>query len=274
MLGITGLATRLRIPSQVSSRDISSPSSLNRLGDYGLSQTRYRKKFPRETYGEINAERCNSRWKREFKKKPCPALPIFAMITSLCSTGCTKNLVSTPIAEDGQSLLETTSNGEEELDKADFRCHGQDPSETPVLYAHFLEKSFQEEFCREDLLDSDLGAIECAPGPIFLKHQNAVDADAKEWVLPAVPDYFAWHLGRKASIDETIYIANANGFPIKSQTIKLENERDSTLVLFLKTSLAPRSRYYIYLVLNTPDSQKRWLQPLSIAPGPDENPPE
>lgn len=189
-----------------------------------------------------------------------------ALSTQLTMFGCPPKKSDSRAPTTSEEICHVDGDFEldEELEKAELRCHGPSNAHLPVLYAHYLGHQSSEELCTEDSILEPGGAISCAPGPVLLQHGNSVDAREREWVLPSLPDYFAWHLNGRTSIDEMIYIANANGFPIKSQSIKLENEHDATLVLFPKTALSPGAKYYLYLVRTTKDATQRWIQPITM----------
>jgi hypothetical protein len=190
------------------------------------------------------------------------ALSLFAAIAMVVMAAC-KNEKRIEHSDDNEIChLDKMLELDEELGKASMRCHAQNGRDTPVLYAHYLTKSARDEICTAEDVEDDRGAINCAPGPLLLSHGNSIDGTDREWKLTSLPDYFAWHLDDKSSVDEMIYIANANGFPIKSQSIKLENEHDSTLVLFPKTALTPGAKYYLYLVRKTPNNEEKqqWIQ--------------
>ena len=177
------------------------------------------------------------------------------LIMASCKPGLKDNRLSEEICHLNGSL-----ELDEELNKAALRCHRPNSGNAPVLYAHYLAPSTKVEICTDDLVEDSGGAINCAPGPVLLAHGNAVGNNDRDWILNGLPDYFAWHLDGKTSVDEMIYIANANGFPIRSQSIKLENAHESALVLFPKTVLAPGTKYYLYLVRTTASKTERWIQ--------------
>jgi hypothetical protein len=164
--------------------------------------------------------------------------------------------------EEGQTLLEPLIS-DDNLYRVDITCQGQNDHYAPVLYAHFLEQGVKEELCSLDPLSEHAGVVSCAPGPILLAQGHAIDSLEKEWILPALPDYFAWHIDSPASVNETLYIANATGFPIKSQIVKLESDGVVIMVLFPKTNLLPGASYYLYLTLNSEGEEKRWIQPIT-----------
>ncbi|OPZ23687.1 MAG: hypothetical protein BWZ03_00420 [bacterium ADurb.BinA186] len=60
------------------------------------------------------------------------------------------------------------------------------------------------------------------------------------------------------------YMTDQSGFPVKSQTIKINQEKDSLLVLLPKTKLEIGKTYYLYLVQKQETDQKTWIQPLAI----------
>lgn len=159
------------------------------------------------------------------------------------------------------------------LSKRDWSGCGQKTNgKTPVLYAHFLEQTLNDKICFEDVLTNISGALNCAPGPFLFEQENAVDVNEKQWELKAMPDYFVWHLDNRELIDESFFITNQSGFPIRSQTLKLQNDKDSTVVLLPKTALTPGVNYYIYLVLTTKDARQTWIQPIAAAAASQANP--
>lgn len=141
-------------------------------------------------------------------------------------------------------------------------CTGNKPTNAPNLYAHFLEQSLNDELCFEDVLSNKSGGFHCSPGPFLIEGGGVVDLVENEWKLSSTPDYFVWHLDNNAATDEHFYITNQQGFPIKSQAIRLQNDEDATMVL-LPSALAPGVKYYIYLTVNSPDSRKIWIQPIT-----------
>ncbi len=185
------------------------------------------------------------------------ALLIIGIINSLLIAAC-KPTPTTSNSDNDTCAVSLGLELDEELSEAAMRCHTPETIDAPVLYAHYLAQSIQEEICAEDVAEYSQGAINCAPGPVLLAHGNSIDTQDRDWRLSALPDYFAWHLNGKAGGEELMYIANANGFPIKSQSVKLENGHESTLVLFPKTTLTPGARYYLYLVRES----RRWIQPI------------
>lgn len=205
-------------------------------------------------------------WWHIFRSKSHWAF-FFGAISAMLSLACCRQakISAEDLAElsDGVCLVEDTHGIDDELADAALLCHRN--YQGPILYAHFLAQAAQEELCSDEPPADSRGFITCAPGAVLLAN-NSVDAREKEWSLPAIPDYFAWHLKGKASVDEMMYIANAQGLPVKAQFIKLEKGNENILVLFPKTSLTPGTKYYLYLGKNAPDGPKKWIQPLVIGP--------
>lgn len=199
-------------------------------------------------------------------------VPAFTAL--LLAFGCNNgNKSGRSLSDEEMCHIDADTRMDDEFGRAAYSCNGNsNPNNLPVLYAHYLEKkTAREEMCVDEALEVLTGAINCAPGPVALEHGNSVDSGERDWILTALPDYFAWHLAGRTSVDESIYIANASGLPVKAQTIKLEHDNDSTLVLFPKTMLSPGTRYYIYLVRTTADSKtQRWIQPIMMSASTDE----
>jgi hypothetical protein len=138
--------------------------------------------------------------------------------------------------------------------------HCPNGEKSTTIYAHFLEQSL-DNVCFEDIVSNQGGDISCSPGP-YLVEGSTIDKSGR-WNLDATPDYFIWHLGLD-SIDQNIYMTNQNGFPIKSQVIRLESADEATLVLLPKAALDKGSLYYIYSTLSQNDKQQTFIQPVMI----------
>jgi|GEM_PF-6904800 len=144
-------------------------------------------------------------------------------------------------------------------------CVGSRLSHAPNLYAHFFEQSLHKDICFEDVLYDKSGYLMCAPGPYLIDEGNVVDAAENEWQLSSTPDYFVWHLENRTSFDESFYITNQQGFPLKSQSLRLQNDKDATVVLLPKAALIPGAKYYVYLVVRTATKSEKWVQPITAS---------
>lgn len=132
------------------------------------------------------------------------------------------------------------------------------------IYAHYIQQTMNDTVCFEDVISNQAGKVSCSPGP-YLTEGQALDQKNGKWTFKSTPDYFTWHLGRDFA-DQNIYITNQNGFPIKSQVIRLQNKDEATLVLLPKAVLDEGSSYYIYLTFNQNNSRQTWIQPIAIGP--------
>lgn len=185
-----------------------------------------------------------------------------ALLFCMLLPACTRKIEPPPIIDDGSIC--NVDLKDSHLSRAAAYCHALSLHDAPILYAHFLDARKHEPMSTEESVDRVNDTIDCAPTPVLLSEGHK-DVSGNSWQLQRSPDYFAWHLAARSSIDETIVIADTQGFPVKSQSVKLENELERTLVLMLNTQLASNTRYYLYLTMKTPTGPKRWIQPLTIS---------
>ncbi|HXW53605.1 MAG TPA: hypothetical protein VEL47_05830 [Myxococcota bacterium] len=144
-------------------------------------------------------------------------------------------------------------------------CSPTKSNNAPNLYAHFFEQTLHQEICFADVIYDKSGALTCAPGPFLIENGSVIDLAENAWKLSSTPDYFVWHLENRHSLDESFYITNQQGFPLKSQSLRLQNEKDSTIVLLPKAPLLPGAKYYIYLVKKAAQKNYKWVQPIVTA---------
>lgn len=190
------------------------------------------------------------------------ALGLLMFLLHACH-GCTKD-VATPLESEQCKTIEQNTVANAKLLHIFTECRGQKGADVPVLYAHFLQQSLKDDICIEDIMANTGGRHFCAPGPFKIDNGSSIDFDEKQWTLDQMPDYFVWHLNPGDTTEENLLITNQNGFPIKSQTFKLQNDGETILVLLPnKKSITPSGRYFIYLTKNTKESSSMWIQPLS-----------
>jgi len=175
------------------------------------------------------------------------------------TVSCQKKAVAPAFEEQCVEFDHQTENLS--LKRNNIGCRGDRPNE-PLLSAHFLQQSLHQEICFEDVVYNSTNALSCAPGPFLIEGGSVVDVEENIWELSSTPDYLVWHLDNKNS-KESFYITNRQGFPIRAQTIKLQNEQDATMVLLPKNELVPGTKYYIYLIVE--ESKQTWIQPVAIA---------
>lgn len=179
----------------------------------------------------------------------------------LFSQSCTKHEPPLSI-DDGQSLeIEQDPAG---LSVFASNCNGSKNTDSPLLYAHFLETTLKDDICFSDVVDNKDGVISCAPGPFLAEQNNSLEA-LEQWTFAAMPDYLVWHLEDQSLLDERFYITNQTGFPLRAQIIKLQKDTTATLVLFPKMDLTLDTTYYIYMTTETKDAKKTWIQPIRLS---------
>lgn len=166
-------------------------------------------------------------------------------------------------SEDKESCFEASPN-DQPLAMFRANCPGDKEPSSPILYAHFLQTTLKDDIAFDDVIDNRNGTINCAPGPFALGEK---DPETKEnaWSFLHTPDYFVWHIENQSLLDVRFNITNQGGFPLRSQVIKLKTVSSSSLVLFLKTDLIPNSTYYLYLTTKSENSEKTWIQPISVS---------
>lgn len=191
----------------------------------------------------------------------------FVLVLSSCNSCKTeKNADLSILKDDVSSLPADYLLGKPPKKPGDAACSVKKrKSNSPNLSAHFIEQSLSDDMCFEDVINilKKGGELHCAPGPFLIEDGSIVDVEKNEWELAKTPDFFAWNLENKGFVDENFYITNQHGLPIKSQAIRLQNDNDATVVLLPKTDLLPGVKYYIYLVVNTKDSKRTWIQPIT-----------
>lgn len=141
-------------------------------------------------------------------------------------------------------------------------CRDNHNKDFPAIYAHYLAQSFPHDTQLQDILANDIGMLECAPGPFLFERGNEIDSLEKRWKLKGTPNYFVLHLESNKITDESFYIANQNGFPLRCQYYKLQQDGSSTLVLLPKVDMEPGQVYFLYLILNENNARRTWIQPL------------
>lgn len=183
---------------------------------------------------------------------------------------CQKKIVTTHY--DNEQCMEISSSSTSfSLKRASVGCN-ENKAHQPLLSAHFLQQSLNQEICFEDVVYNSTSALNCAPGPFLIEGGSVIDVEENMWELIGTPDYLVWHLEQK-NLEESFYITNRQGFPIRAQSIKLQNDHDATIVLLPKNELVPGTKYYIYLVLNTAtETKKTWIQPITIIAEKSPNP--
>jgi hypothetical protein len=176
---------------------------------------------------------------------------------------CQKKVINTN-RDDEQCMEIGPPSTSFSLKRSSVGC-SENKAHQPLLSAHYLQQSLNQEICFEDVVYNSTSALNCAPGPFFIEGGSVIDVQENMWELSATPDYLVWHLEQK-NLEESFYITNRQGFPIRSQSIKLQNDHDATLVLLPKNELVPGVKYYIYLIVNTAqETQKTWIQPITIS---------
>lgn len=165
-----------------------------------------------------------------------------------------------PVVADEQSL---EIHRENLLQKSLRRSSADSTLKNTAIYAHFIPQTLSDEVCFEDVFNNQDGEMSTSPGP-YRSAGGTLDPSNAPWKLLTTPDYFVWHLSPD-SLDQDIYITNQNGFPIKSQVIRLQNDDEATMVLLPKAVLDNGSTYYIYLTFNENQDKQTWIQPLIIA---------
>ncbi len=142
-------------------------------------------------------------------------------------------------------------------------CEGTRSNHAPNLYAHSLEQTLHMDICFEDVIYDKSGKLFCAPGPFPIEDGSIIDLAENAWKLSSTPDYFVWHLENRTSLDESFYITNQQGVPIKAQSFRLQNDKDATIVLMPKAPLVQGAKYYIYLIQKTAQKSYKWVQPIA-----------
>jgi hypothetical protein len=161
--------------------------------------------------------------------------------------------------EQGQSLA-----SERLLDYLPKNCRS-DKNDIPLLFGHYFNSAPADaELSIKDILANKNAELVCPPGPFLVDGNHAVDIDEKKWALSNLPDYFLWYTPANPEHYE-FYLTTQNGFPLKAQSLKLNQEQDSLLVLLPKNKLESGKTYYLYLVQKSGQSKQTWIQPLQLA---------
>lgn len=202
------------------------------------------------------------------KNPPLAAIARTCGILMLCAIlGCKKKS-EPPSAE----LAARSSLGDLEASvlASQSNCVGQKDGSTPILFAHFLETSLQDEVKFSDVLENKSGAIDCAPGPFALEQKKLLEMPENVWTFSRMPAYFVWDVGSQTSRDERFLLTNQAGFPLRAQVnLKVKKNNDSLLILLPKSNLSPDTTYYLYLTRESKEGATTWIQPIMI-PGGDQ----
>ncbi|MCA9508029.1 MAG: hypothetical protein KC505_06395 [Myxococcales bacterium] len=137
---------------------------------------------------------------------------------------------------------------------------GRVVGDTPFLLASFSGQTAKNlNISLETILSNTSESVLCPPGPFLVDGAFSADSFEAKWKLKAEPDYFLWYMPTNSSHYD-FYLTDQNGFPLKSQSIKLEHNKDSLLVLFPKATLERAKTYFLYLK----QKDRAWIQPLEI----------
>ncbi len=108
---------------------------------------------------------------------------------------CTKSSPQKTLSDDEQSSM-VIDIKDPVLSIFETNCDANKDKITPVLYAHYLGETLQDEICFTDVINNKNGMLNCAPGPFVIEQKNTIDALDKCWTFRTMPDYFVWHLIR------------------------------------------------------------------------------
>lgn len=191
---------------------------------------------------------------------PCRALLYSQSLFMLSCGTCSKEVPkpSAEVLEQGQSLA-----SERLFDFIPKTC-GKEITQSPFLFGQFIDPARRNaELSIKDIFSPHSVPPLCPPGPFLIDGSSAVDIQEKKWTFSSTPDYFLWY-SLDDITDYDFYLTDQGGFPVKSQSIKLNQEKDSLLVLLPKAKLEVGKTYYLYLVQRFETNKKTWIQPLGL----------
>lgn len=141
-------------------------------------------------------------------------------------------------------------------------CTDKKPGE-PMLLAYIPDQSIDTDVFSE-LFSGTLSSVICAPGPILLSDKSHSTTETIPWLLEAMPTLLLWYQEGSSDANESFYIMDPLGFPLKAKTITLAEKNEFVIALAPQASLS-RTPHYIYLKKEkSGEAQSLWIQSIKI----------
>lgn len=140
-------------------------------------------------------------------------------------------------------------------------CPDKKPGE-PMLLAYIPDQSIDTDVFSK-LFSGTLSSVICAPGPVLLSDKSQ-SAETKPWHLDAMPTLLLWYQEGSSEANESFYIMDPSGFPLKAKTITLAEKNEFVIALAPQASMS-QTPHYIYLKKEkTGEPQSLWIQSIKL----------
>lgn len=141
-------------------------------------------------------------------------------------------------------------------------CPDKKPGE-PLLLAYIPDQSIDTDVFLE-LFSGTLSSVICAPGPILLGDKTPSPNETKPWLLDNTPTLLLWYQEGNSEANESFYIMDPTGFPMRAKSITLAEKNEFVIALAPQASLS-QTPHFIYLKQEkSGEPQSLWMQPVKI----------